>query len=275
MGWLHDGHRSLIERARAENATVVVSIFVNPRQFGETTDFTRYPRNEARDLAICEAAGVDFVFAPDRRGGLSAWLRHGRLGRGHRRTAGRSRAARALRRCRDGRGDPVRAGRRRAGLLRDQGRPAGPGDPPDGARSRAADRSGPLPHRARPRRPGDVVAQCPAVAGRPRRGVGRAPRAARRPCGWEAGERSADALRATMRAVLAGEPLADVEYVSVADDLTLAELETVDGPALLSIGRPVRGRPPHRQRTPALTPREPRSPRRCSRVDRRRCIHPR
>ena len=64
MGWLHEGHRSLIERARAENATVVVSIFVNPRQFGETTDFTRYPRNEARDLAMCEAAGVDLVFAP-------------------------------------------------------------------------------------------------------------------------------------------------------------------------------------------------------------------
>ena len=64
MGWLHAGHTSLIERARADSATVVVSIFVNPRQFGETTDFTKYPRNEARDLAICEAAGVDLVFAP-------------------------------------------------------------------------------------------------------------------------------------------------------------------------------------------------------------------
>ena len=64
MGWLHEGHTSLIGRARADSATVVVSIFVNPRQFGETTDFTRYPRNEARDLGICEAAGVDLVFAP-------------------------------------------------------------------------------------------------------------------------------------------------------------------------------------------------------------------
>ena len=64
MGWLHAGHVSLVERARGESATVVVSIFVNPRQFGQTADFARYPRNEARDLAMCEAAGVDVVFAP-------------------------------------------------------------------------------------------------------------------------------------------------------------------------------------------------------------------
>jgi len=64
MGWLHAGHVSLVERARADSATVVVSIFVNPRQFGEASDFTQYPRNEARDLAMCEAAGADLVFAP-------------------------------------------------------------------------------------------------------------------------------------------------------------------------------------------------------------------
>ena len=64
MGWLHEGHVSLIAEARAASATVVVSIFVNPRQFGESTDFTAYPRNEARDLGVCEAAGVDVVFAP-------------------------------------------------------------------------------------------------------------------------------------------------------------------------------------------------------------------
>jgi pantoate--beta-alanine ligase len=64
MGWLHAGHVSLVERARGESATVVVSIFVNPRQFGDAADFARYPRNEARDLAMCEAAGVDVVFAP-------------------------------------------------------------------------------------------------------------------------------------------------------------------------------------------------------------------
>ena len=64
MGYLHEGHRSLIRAARASNATVVLTLFVNPTQFGPNEDFTRYPRDEARDLAICAAAGVDIVLAP-------------------------------------------------------------------------------------------------------------------------------------------------------------------------------------------------------------------
>ena len=64
MGSLHEGHRSLMRRARAECASVVATIFVNPTQFGPNEDFTRYPRDEARDFAICEAEGVDIVFAP-------------------------------------------------------------------------------------------------------------------------------------------------------------------------------------------------------------------
>jgi pantoate--beta-alanine ligase len=64
MGWLHAGHVSLVERARADSATVVVSIFVNPKQFGQREDFAKYPRNEKRDLETCERAGVDIVFAP-------------------------------------------------------------------------------------------------------------------------------------------------------------------------------------------------------------------
>jgi pantoate--beta-alanine ligase len=64
MGWLHAGHTSLIEEARADNRTVVATIFVNPRQFGESTDFEQYPRNEARDIELLEAAGVDLLFAP-------------------------------------------------------------------------------------------------------------------------------------------------------------------------------------------------------------------
>lgn len=63
LGALHDGHRSLIRRALTENATIVVWIFVNPRQFG-AADLAAYPRDEAADLAMCEAEGVDIVFAP-------------------------------------------------------------------------------------------------------------------------------------------------------------------------------------------------------------------
>jgi pantoate ligase/cytidylate kinase len=64
MGALHAGHRSLIERARRENKIVVVSIFVNPLQFGLNEDFGRYPRTLERDRALCAEAGVDALFAP-------------------------------------------------------------------------------------------------------------------------------------------------------------------------------------------------------------------
>jgi pantoate--beta-alanine ligase len=64
MGALHDGHRSLIEAAGRAQTTVVVSIFVNPRQFADPADLDAYPRDEARDLAICEQLGVDVVWAP-------------------------------------------------------------------------------------------------------------------------------------------------------------------------------------------------------------------
>ena len=64
MGALHAGHRALIAAARAECDTVVVSLFVNPAQFDEAADLAAYPRDEARDAAIAEAAGADVLFAP-------------------------------------------------------------------------------------------------------------------------------------------------------------------------------------------------------------------
>jgi pantoate--beta-alanine ligase len=65
MGFLHDGHRSLMARAREEADLVAVSIFVNPLQFGPAEDVAAYPRDLDRDLGICEKEGVDAVFAPD------------------------------------------------------------------------------------------------------------------------------------------------------------------------------------------------------------------
>jgi pantoate--beta-alanine ligase len=64
MGALHAGHRALLRRARAECDEVVMSLFVNPAQFGPDEDFDRYPRDEERDRAIAAEEGVDRVFAP-------------------------------------------------------------------------------------------------------------------------------------------------------------------------------------------------------------------
>jgi pantoate--beta-alanine ligase len=64
MGALHEGHLSLVRRARATSATVAMSIFVNPAQFGPAEDLSRYPRPLARDLQLAEATGVDLVFHP-------------------------------------------------------------------------------------------------------------------------------------------------------------------------------------------------------------------
>ena len=65
MGALHEGHLALVRQAKAENETVIVSVFVNPTQFNDKKDLEAYPRNTARDIALCEEAGADLVFVPD------------------------------------------------------------------------------------------------------------------------------------------------------------------------------------------------------------------
>lgn len=65
LGYMHEGHLSLIRRARNECDIVVVSVFVNPLQFGKNEDFDKYPRDRERDIQLAEQAGTDFVFIPD------------------------------------------------------------------------------------------------------------------------------------------------------------------------------------------------------------------
>lgn len=234
MGWLHDGHTSLIGQARATDATVVVSIFVNPRQFGETADFTQYPRDEARDLAICEAAGVDIVFAPsvdevyppgfDTQVSVGAIARplEGAARPGHFQGVATVVAIlfalvgadRAYFGAKDA--QQVRVIRRMALDL------ALPTVVVPCPTVREADGLAMSSRNAR------LSPEARAAAPVVRRSL-LAARAA-----WEAGERSADRLRATMREILATEPRAEPEYVSVASDATLDELDMVEGPALLS-----------------------------------------
>ena len=64
MGAFHEGHLTLMRRAKAENDVVVVTLFVNPTQFNDLDDFDRYPRDPARDAEMAEAEGVDFLFTP-------------------------------------------------------------------------------------------------------------------------------------------------------------------------------------------------------------------
>ena len=86
MGFLHEGHLSLIRRAREDCETVVVSLFVNPKQFGEGEDLDAYPRDEERDARLAEECGADILFAPGARGGLPRRLLDLRRGgRPHRR----------------------------------------------------------------------------------------------------------------------------------------------------------------------------------------------
>jgi pantoate--beta-alanine ligase len=84
MGYFHEGHLSLMRRAREECDVVVVSLFVNPAQFGEGEDLQRYPRDEARDAELAEGAGVDVLFVPHAEEiyppGFQTWVEVEQLG---------------------------------------------------------------------------------------------------------------------------------------------------------------------------------------------------
>jgi pantoate--beta-alanine ligase len=235
MGWLHDGHRALMQRARAENATTVVTIFVNPRQFGDAADYTRYPRDTAADLAACKAEGVDIVWLPDVTevypagfdtlvsvGEVAAPL-EGAARPGH---FGGVATVVAILFALVG-AEHAYFGQKDAQQVMVISR-------------MAADLALPTRVIACPtvREPDGLALSSRNVHLSPEeRGAApvlwRALSAARE--AWDDGERDADALRRLMTEVLTAEPSARVEYVSCADARTLRELERIEGPALLSL----------------------------------------
>ena len=234
MGWLHAGHTSLIERARDECRAVAVSIFVNPRQFDDPADLEQYPRGEARDLALCAEAGADVVWVPGVDDvyppGFDTSVTVERLTLplegaarpGH--FAGVTTVVAIL-----------------FGIVRPDRAYFGE---KDGQQLRVIDRM------ARDLHLTEVV-RCPTIrepdglalssrnvhlAAEDRAAapvLRRALLAGR--AAWVDGERDAAVVRGRVSAVLATEPRAAVEYVSCADDATLAELARIDGPALLSL----------------------------------------
>lgn len=235
MGYLHRGHISLVERARAECASVGVSIFVNPTQFAPTEDLDKYPRNIEADLKLLEAAGADLVWLPTPDivypPGFQTWVTV------------------------DGLTSPLE-GAMRPGHFRGvttvvaklfnafqpQKAYFGQKDAQQAAVIRRMTRDLDFPIE---------VVVCPtmreadglAMSSRntylnpeERRAATvlfRALSAAK--AAHEAGERDADRLRALMSDTINAEPLARLQYVSCADYDTLEELQTVHGKALLSM----------------------------------------
>ncbi len=224
-----------MQRARAENRTTVVSIFVNPRQFGDPADLVQYPRNEARDVAVCETEGVDIVFAPSvdevYPPGFDSLVRVGAIAQP---LEGRARPGHF-----DGVATVVAI---LFGLVRAEQAYFGQKDAQQVAviRRMAIDLAIPTEVIACPtiREPDGLAMSSRNVHLAPAERLAapvlhRALRAARE--AWDAGERSGETLRSIMRDVLAEEPLAMVEYVSCAGPDSLKELEIAAGPALLSL----------------------------------------
>jgi pantoate--beta-alanine ligase len=235
MGYLHEGHLSLVRAAREQNAHAVVSIFVNPAQFGPGEDFERYPRNAERDLSLLRDERVDVVFMPSVEeiypGGASTFvevegiteLLEGAHRPGHFRgvTTVVAKLFNIV--------QPTRAyfGKKDAQqlavvrkMMRDLRRESEiVGLPivrePDGLAlsSRNAYLSV------------DERRAALVLSGALRRVEEL----------FTSGQRDAEALRAAMRDVIGAEPLARVDYVSVADPQTLRELERIDGSALASL----------------------------------------
>jgi pantoate--beta-alanine ligase len=235
MGYLHEGHLSLVRRARAENDRVAVSIFVNPTQFGPHEDYARYPRDLERDLRLLEPLGVDLVFVPSVEEmyppGFQTWVIVEEVSRP---LEGASRPGHF-------RGVATVVAKL-FNILQPDRAYFGQKDAQQTVviRRMVQDLNIPV-----------EIVICPTVREpdglamssrntylnpeerRAATALFRALQAAK--ARYEAGERDAERLREAMREVIRAEPLARIDYVSVAHPETLQELERVEGPALLSL----------------------------------------
>jgi pantoate--beta-alanine ligase len=236
MGYLHEGHLALVRCARADNEHVVVTIFVNPTQFGPQDDYQRYPRDPERDLRLLEQEGSDVVFMPSVEEmypqGFDAWVEVGEALTGRLEGAARPGHFRGVTTVVAKLFEIVQAQRAYFGQKDGQQLAV--------IRKMVADLNMGVEVVGLPtvREPDGLAMSSRNVYLSPEerraatvlwRSLGRAREL------FDGGERRAEVIRGEMRAVLASEPLARVEYVSVADAETLQELEAIEGPAMVSL----------------------------------------
>lgn len=235
MGYLHEGHLSLVRAAKRDNARTAVTIFVNPTQFAPNEDLARYPRDEARDLVLLESEGVDAVFAPspdemyrpDASTFVSVEKLTDRLEGASRPTHFRGVTTIVLKLFQIAQPDRAYFGRKDAQqlavirrMVRDLNVPVEVvGLPivrePDGLAMSSRN----VNLTPEQRRAALVLSKSLRLA----------------ESLFAAGQRDAEEIRASMRSLLAAEPLAVLDYISVADASSLDELTTVDRPALVSL----------------------------------------
>ncbi len=235
MGYLHEGHLSLVRRARAECASVVVSIFVNPTQFGPTEDLSSYPRDLSRDLRLLEAEEADLVWTPTPEvmypPNYQTWVNVEQVTRP---LEGKMRPSHF-------RGVTTVVAKLFNGVLPDKAY-FGQKDAQQVVviRQMAHDLNYPLQIITCPtvREPDGLAMSSRNIYLSPneRKAATVLYRALRTSLSaFETGERDAERLRSIMIETIAHEPLVRLQYVSCADPNTLDELETITGSALLSL----------------------------------------
>lgn len=235
MGYLHEGHLSLVRRAREETDHVVVSIFVNPTQFGPREDLSKYPRDLDRDLSLLEPLGVNLVWIPTAEimypPGFQTWVEvegitqplEGSMRPGHFRGV-TTIVAKLFNAVQPHKAYFGQKDAQQAAVIRQMTR----------------DLNFPLEVVVCPivREPDGLAMSSRNVYLDPEQRkaatvLSRSLKAAKE--AYDNGERDAEKIRGKMKEVLASEPLAQVQYVSCADYDTLEELETITGKALLSM----------------------------------------